>query len=69
MEVSVWWVLWAFIAGGYAGALVVGLMTMSGHRDGIEERVPPIRTGVPPRGGRLASAGSVGVHTSRFSRA
>ena len=32
MTVSIWWVLWAFIAGGYAGALVVGLMAVTGGR-------------------------------------
>ena len=32
--VSAWWILWAFLGGGYAGALVIGLMSMAGaHRE------------------------------------
>jgi len=38
MTVSIWWVLWAFIAGGYAGALVVGLMSMTSGRGEVRDR-------------------------------
>ena len=31
--VSAWWVLWAFLAGGYAGALLIGLMSMASRQD------------------------------------
>ena len=31
--ISTWWVLWAFILGGYAGALLVGLMAMGSRYD------------------------------------
>lgn len=31
--ISTWWVLWAFILGGYAGALLVGLMAMGSRHD------------------------------------
>lgn len=30
--VSIWWVLGAFVVGGYAGAILVGIMTVS-HDD------------------------------------
>jgi hypothetical protein len=30
MDVSAWWVLGAFVAGGYAGALLVALITIGG---------------------------------------
>lgn len=30
---SMWWLLVAFILGGYAGAIVVGLMSMAAGRD------------------------------------
>lgn len=33
MDVSAWWVLGAFLVGGYAGALLVALMTVAA-RDG-----------------------------------
>lgn len=31
--VSMWWLLWAFLAGGYAGALLIGLMSMASRQD------------------------------------
>lgn len=33
---SVWWILVAFVVGGYAGAMLVGLMAMTGSHE--EER-------------------------------
>lgn len=33
MDVSAWWVLGSFLLGGYAGALLVGLIAMA-SRDG-----------------------------------
>ncbi|MEP6656283.1 MAG: hypothetical protein ABJC33_03555 [Betaproteobacteria bacterium] len=34
MDVSAWWVLGAFLAGGYAGALLVALMTVAASDGG-----------------------------------
>ena len=34
MDVSVWWVLGAFLVGGYAGALLVALMTVAASDGG-----------------------------------
>jgi hypothetical protein len=68
MEVSVWWVFWAFIAGGYAGALVIGLLSVAGQRDGIEEREPPTGRGFGG-GGVHRRSRSADVHGSQFSGA
>ncbi len=34
MDVSAWWVLGAFLVGGYAGALLVALMTVAASDGG-----------------------------------
>jgi hypothetical protein len=34
MDVSIWWVLAAFVLGGYAGAVLVGLMSMAARHEG-----------------------------------
>lgn len=31
--VSIWWVMWAFLLGGFAGLLVFALMSMAGKNN------------------------------------
>jgi hypothetical protein len=44
--VSAWWLLAAFVAGGFAGVLLVALMFMSGRVSEQAERVPNLK--IPP---------------------
>ncbi len=39
MDVSAWWVLGAFLVGGYAGALLVALMTITASDGGNSAKV------------------------------
>jgi hypothetical protein len=45
---SIWWILVAFIAGGYAGAILVGLMSMAARNE--ERRPATVRTLYNTRG-------------------
>jgi hypothetical protein len=38
MDVSIWWLLVAFMVGGYAGAVLIALMSMAGDRGAGELR-------------------------------
>ncbi len=37
---SIWWMLLAFVVGGYAGAIAVALMTMAARQDRIASQAP-----------------------------
>ncbi len=52
--VSIWWMLVAFIAGGYAGAILVGLMSMAARNE--ERRPATVRTLYNARGKLRAGA-------------
>ena len=42
MTVSVWWVLWAFLGGGWAGILVMAIMyVVSREDDRVEHSLSP----------------------------
>ncbi len=45
--VSIWWVLVAFLAGGYAGAILIGLMSMAARH---EQRRPATVRALHARG-------------------
>jgi hypothetical protein len=34
--VSVWWILWAFVVGGYAGMLLIALMVVA-RKTGVRD--------------------------------
>ncbi len=50
MDVSAWWVVGAFVVGGYAGALLVALITMAAS-DGGSDASNVDGGGIPAKAG------------------
>ena len=58
---SMWWLLVAFILGAYAGAILVGIMSMAARSDDEYQPTEPMRRrGEYPR--RTRHAAPVGAH-------
>ena len=67
--VSIWWVVAAFVIGGYAGAVLVALMSMAGgtrEHARVQRHVQRhVNEAARPRGevtGRRRHAAAVGMH-------
>ena len=43
MDVSAWWVLWAFLAGGWAGILLMAVMFLAAAEEARMESLPDTR--------------------------
>ena len=63
--VSAWWIVWAFVIGGYAGMLLIALMVIARRAQALDSCSKSFSRSASSTGSRRAGAGSSIRHSRK----